>query len=136
MVFDTKVAILVLDDLAVWQKLNVTAFLATGIAASAPDAMGEPYVDAAGRLHAKLLGQPILVFAATQSVLSRAWRNAIERDLTRAVYVRAMFSTGHDAANRAAFLAEPADTPDLVGVALRGPRKDVDKATKGVSLHP
>src|ERR1700744_1332508 len=25
MVFDTKVAILVLDDLAVWQKLNVTA---------------------------------------------------------------------------------------------------------------
>ncbi len=30
--FDTKVAILVLDDLAVWQKLNVTAFLATGIA--------------------------------------------------------------------------------------------------------
>ena len=34
--FDTKVAILVLDDLAVWQKLNVTAFLATGIAAAAP----------------------------------------------------------------------------------------------------
>ena len=32
MEFDTKVAIIVLDDLAVWQKLNVTAFLATGIA--------------------------------------------------------------------------------------------------------
>jgi hypothetical protein len=37
-VFDTKVAILVLDDLAVWQKLNVTAFLATGIASAAPEA--------------------------------------------------------------------------------------------------
>ncbi|GEJ58774.1 DUF2000 family protein [Anaeromyxobacter diazotrophicus] len=35
--FETKVAILVLDDLAVWQKLNVTAFLATGIAGLAPD---------------------------------------------------------------------------------------------------
>jgi hypothetical protein len=47
-----------------------------------------------------------------------------------------MFSTGHDAANREAFKAEPADAPDLVGIAIRGPRKDVDKATKGVRLHP
>jgi hypothetical protein len=136
MVFDTKVAILVLEDLAVWQKLNVTAFLATGIAAAAPEAMGEPYEDAAGRQHARLLGQPMLIFAAGPETLLRAYRQGIERGLTRAVYVRAMFSTGHDAANRAAFLAEPAETPDLVGIALRGPKKDVDKATKGATLHP
>lgn len=135
MVFDTKVAILVLDDLAVWQKLNVTAFLATGIAAAAPDAIGEPYEDALGRQHARLLGQPILVFSATPEVLVRAFQQGIERDLTRAVYVRAMFATGHDAANRVAFRAEPADAPNLAGLALRGPRKDVDKATKGAVLH-
>ncbi len=135
MVFDTKVAILVLEDLAVWQKLNVTAFLATGIAGAAPEAMGEPYEDAAGRRYAALLGQPMLIFAATPQALLRAWRNGIERGLTGAVYVRAMFATGHDAANRAAFKAEPAHAPDLVGVALRGPRKDVDKATKHASLH-
>jgi hypothetical protein len=29
-----------------------------------------------------------------------------------------------------------ADAPDLVGIALRGLRRDVDKATKGSSLHP
>ena len=46
-----------------------------------------------------------------------------------------MFETGHDAANREAFKAEPADAPDLVGLALRGPRRDVDKATKGAPLH-
>ena len=135
MVFDTKVAILVLDDLATWQKLNVTAFLATGMAAAAPDAMGEPYEDAAGRRHARLLGQPMLIFAAGPAGLQRGWQQAIERGLTRAAYVRAMFSTGHDAANRAAFMLEPADAPDLVGLALRGPRKDVDKATKGLTLH-
>ncbi len=136
MVFDTKVAILVLDELAVWQKLNVTAFLATGIAGAAPDAMGEPYEDAAGRQHARLLGQPMLVFAATPEVLQRAWQQGIKRGLTRAAYVRAMFSTGHDAANREVFRAEPADAPDLVGLALRGPKRDVDKATKGATLHP
>jgi len=99
MVFDTKVAILVLDDLPVWQKLNVTAFLASGIAAAAPDAIGEPYEDAAGRFHARLLGQPMLIFAADPDQLQRAFRQGIARNLTRAVYVRAMFSTGHDAAH-------------------------------------
>lgn len=136
MVFDTKVAILVLEDMAVWQKLNVTAFLATGIAAAAPEALGEPYEDAAGRKHARLLGQPILVFAARPESLARAFRVGIESGLSTAVYVRAMFATGNDAANRQVFKAEPADAPDLVGLALRGPKKAVDKATKGCSLHP
>lgn len=135
MVFDTKVAILVLGDLAVWQKLNVTAFLATGIAAAAPEALGEPYVDSAGRQHARLLGQPILVFAADAQGLLHAYRVGIERELTRAVYVRGMFTTGHDAANRAVFQAEPADAPDLVGLALRGAKKAVDAAIKGSRLH-
>ncbi len=134
--FDTKVAVLVLDDLAVWQKLNVTAFLATGIAGAAPEAMGEPYRDAADRPYARLLGQPMLIFAATPEALTRAHRVGLERGLTQAAYVRAMFTTGHDAANREAFRAEPADALDLVGIALRGPRKDVDKAVKGAKLHP
>jgi hypothetical protein len=77
----------------------------------------------------------MLIFATGSEELLRAWRVAIERQLTLAVYVRAMFATGHDAANRAAFKAEPADAPDLVGVALRGAKKDVDRATKGLVLH-
>jgi hypothetical protein len=133
--FDTKIAILVEDTLAVWQKLNVTAFLASGIAGASPEAMGEAYVDAAGRRYAALLGQPILIYAAEPGDLVRAHQHALARGLTCAAYVRAMFSTGHDAANRAAFRAESADAPDLVGLALRGPRKDVDKATKGMKLH-
>lgn len=136
MVFDTKIAILVQEDLAVWQKLNVTAFLASGIAGAAPVAMGEPYEDAAGHQYAAMLGEPVLVFAAQPQVLLRAWRIALERGLTRAAYVRAMFSTGHDLANRAVFKAEATDAPDLVGLALRGPRKEIDKATKGCALHP
>ena len=86
-------------------------------------------------IDARLLGQPILVFAAGADGLARAWRVALERALARAVYVRAMFETGHDAANRAVFKAEPAEAPDLVGVAVRGAKKDVDRATKGLRLH-
>ena len=36
MQFDTKLAVVLRDDLAVWQKTNVTAFLVSGIAASEP----------------------------------------------------------------------------------------------------
>lgn len=134
--FDTKVAILVSEDLAIWQKLNVTAFLATGIAAAAPEAIGEPYEDGAGRRFAGLLGQPMLIFAAGSEELMRAHRISAEKGLATAAYVRAMFSTGHDAANREAFKSEPAGAPDLVGIAIRGPKKAVDKATKGARLHP
>ncbi|MGH8779915.1 DUF2000 family protein [Paraburkholderia sp.] len=137
MEFDTKVVIVVLDDLPVWQKLNVTAFLATGIVDIAPDAMGEaPYEDAQGRPYARLLGQPMIIYAADSAGLLRAWRKSIERELARAAYVRAMFSSGHDAANRTVFRAEPADAPDLVGLALRGPRNAIDKTVKGLALHP
>jgi hypothetical protein len=61
---------------------------------------------------------------------------AIADRVETAAYVAAMFATGDDAANRAVFRAEPADTPDLVGLALRGPKRDVDRAVKGLKLHP
>ena len=74
----------------------------------------------------------MLIFAAPPEGLLRAWRAAIERELTLAVYVRAMFATGHDAANRAAFKAEPADAPDLVGVALRGAKKQGNRLNRSL----
>lgn len=133
--FITKVALIVRDDLAVWQKLNVTAFLASGIAVSAPDAIGEPYEDAAGRRYCRMLGQPMLVFAGTREQLQTAQRGALERGLTVAAYVAAMFGTGHDAANRAVFHEENPEDMDLVGLAVRGDRKAVDKVVKGLALH-
>ena len=79
--FDTKVALIVRDDLAAWQKLNVVAFLATGVAAGAPDALGEPYEDAAGNRYGRMLGQPMLVFAADLNGLQAAHRQALSREL-------------------------------------------------------
>jgi hypothetical protein len=133
--FDTKVALIVRDDLAVWQKLNVVAFLATGVAAAIPEALGEPYEDAAGNRYGRMLGQPMLVFAADLPGLQAAHRQGLSRELRIVPYVHAMFSTGHDAANREAFRAQDAADLDLVGLALHGPKKAVDKAVKGLALH-
>ncbi|WP_062382848.1 DUF2000 family protein [Pseudomonas abietaniphila] len=134
--FDTKIAFIVRNDLATWQRMNVVAFLATGIASAAPEILGKPYVDAHGHEYGNMSIQPMLVFEAGLEGLQKAHRTGLERELTMLPYVNAMFSTGHDEANREVFLQEDPENLQLVGLVLRGPKKSVDKAIKGLSLHP
>ena len=70
--FATKVALAVRDDLESWQRLNVTAFLASGITAAHPELVGSPYEDADGQAHLRLLGVPILVFEGSIDTLRAA----------------------------------------------------------------
>ena len=133
--FDTKIALIVRDDLAIWQRLNVVAFLSSGITASAPDVLGKPYIDSNGVQYGIMLGQPMMVYEGNLETLQIAHQKAIEQELTIIPYVHAMFSTGNDAANRQVFLAEDANDLNLVGLGLRGPKKAVDKAIKRLSLH-
>jgi hypothetical protein len=133
---DTKFAIVVRDDLAAWQKLNVACFLAGGIVGFYPELAGERYVDASGKTYGPLVRQPILVFVASAEQLQRTFRRAIDRGLTPSIYTKDLFSTDNDADNRAAVAAVPTDALDLVGLGLHADRKEVDKVTKGLALHP
>lgn len=135
--FDTKVAVVVRDDLATWQRLNVTAFLMSGITADAgPAAIGERYRDADGREYLPLLVQPVLVFAADRSKLQTLRERAERRGVAVALYTADMFETGHDADNRAAVRAVPTADLDLVGLALRAPHRDADAVLRGLKRHP
>jgi hypothetical protein len=73
--FATKIAVVLRDNLAVWQKANVTAFAFCGIAS-------------------------------------------------------------HDEANRAAVAAVSAADLDLVGIAMRGERRLIDKVLDRLRPHP
>ncbi len=134
--FETKIAVAVRDDLLTWQRLNVTAFLTSGIAAAHPQLVGEAYADADGTPYLALLGMPVLVFEASAQVLATARERAVRRGLPLAVYTADMFRTGYDEANRATVAALAGADLDLVGVALHGPRNAVDKVLKGAALHP
>ena len=74
--FDTKIAIVIRDDLATWQKLNVTAFLTSGIVGATENLLGEPYEDAAGNHYNALSIQPVIVLVADaqriQTIYDRA----------------------------------------------------------------
>ena len=128
--FETKIVVIVRDDLEPWQRLNVTAFLASGIAAN-PDLLGEPYADADGTRYLPLFRQPVLVMEGDKTVVSAARERAVRRGVPTAVFTADMFATGHDAANRAVVAAVPGADLDLVGVAVHGQRNAVDKIVKG-----
>jgi hypothetical protein len=134
--FDTKFAIVLRDDLAPWQALNVTAFLTSGIVAAVPEIIGERYRDHAGHRYNALSVQPAIVLAADAATLAAIHRRALERGVRTSLYIEEMFSTGHDAANRAVFAEAAPENAKVVGIALRTDKKTVDKITKGARMHP
>jgi hypothetical protein len=134
--FTTKIAVLLRDDLAAWQRLNATAFLVSGVGHADPEVIGEPYADADGTAYLPMFRQPVLVFVGAKEVLTAAHRRAVDRGLAVAVFTSDLFATGHDAANRAAVRAVGRAALDLVGLAVYGPRGGVDKAVKGARMHP
>lgn len=135
--FETKIAVAVRDDLAVWQRLNVAAFLISGITAAAgAAAIGEEYLDGDEQRYLPLLMQPLLVFEATAAQLQRLRERAQRRAVDLAIYTSEMFVTGDDAANRAAVRGVPTTELDLVGLALRAPHRDADAVIRGLNPHP
>ena len=135
MVFETKIAIVLKDDLPVWQKLNVTAFLTSGIVAQFPEIIGEPYRDRAGNLYNPMSIQPVIVLSADAAALGTINHRALQRGVTTSAYIEEMFATGHDVANRAVFAEFAPEDARIVGIALRADKKLVDKITKGARMH-
>lgn len=133
--YDTKIAIVVRENLATWQKLNVASFLAGGLVGAAPELAGEPYQDGSGRFYGPLIRQPVLIFSATAEELKQVLQRAQGRGVRAHLYTNELFSTGNDIANRGAVAGVATAALDLVGLGLHAERKEIDKITKGLKLH-
>ncbi|MEV6394077.1 DUF2000 domain-containing protein [Streptomyces sp. NPDC051907] len=134
--FDTKIAVLLREDLEPWQRLNVTAFLVSGLGSALPEVIGEPYADADGTAYLPMFRQPVLVFQGPKETLTTAHGRALSRSLPLSVFTSDLFATGNDQDNRAAVRSTPRAQLDLVGLAVYGPRNAVDKVLKGARMHP
>jgi hypothetical protein len=133
---EPKIAVVVRDDLATWQKLNVTAFVVSGITGSSPDLIGLPYEDACGVAYLPMFAIPIVVLTADPAGMRRAFERARTRALRLGVYTEDLFSTGNDVDNRAAVARVATAELNLVGMSVVGERRDVDKALDRLRLHP
>ena len=134
--FPTKAAVIVRDDLATWQRLNVTGFLVSGLVGGTEErVVGEDYVDADGARYLPMLVQPLLVLEAGADKLKTVRRRAAERGVPIAIYTAELFATGRDEHNRAAVRTVPTEQLDLVGIGLRAPHRDADAILRGVRRH-
>ena len=112
MQFETKIAVVLRDDLAGCQETNVTTFLVSGNR---------------GNRARRCRG----------AVRRRAGKRARASPQRHAGHLHAgVFATGHDEANRAAVRRVAAEELDLVGNALRAERKTVDKIVDRLRFHP
>ena len=123
MIYSTKTALVIRADLLPWQVANDL-----GIGA------GEPYRDADGRLYTPMIREPVFIYGAASSELSRTHGRAINRGIRFAIYTASLFTTSNDADNRASVATTPTAALDLVGLGFHGDRKTVDKVTGGLKF--
>jgi len=79
--------------------------------------------------------QPMIVLSADAPTMARIHGRSLDRGVQTSLYIEEMFSTGHDAANRAVFAEFAPEDARVAGIALRADRKLVDKITKGARMH-
>jgi hypothetical protein len=136
-VYDQKVAVVVRADLLDWQKLNVTAFLASAVAVRFIETHGRPLVTADQVTYLPFIKHPVLIYQADGvEPIRRALARAKDRGLAIGIYTRPLFETKGEDGNLAA-IAQLADAEqDLVGLVVYGENNKVDKALLGLKFHP
>jgi hypothetical protein len=130
--YDHKIAIVLSSDLLEWQKLNVTAFLASSVAIQFSETHGQAFITASKSTFLPFLKHPILVY----SEVRKAFDRARERGVQLGIYTRPLFATKNEAENLAEMARLPDEEHELVGIILYGENKQVDKALKGLKFHP
>lgn len=134
MEFDTKIKIVLRSDLLEWQALNVTAFLMSGIAGT-QDIVGEPYLDGDGVRYLPMSKQPIMIHEASSEELKTLVMKAVAKEMVLVIYTEELFHTYNDEDNRAMVRDIPTQELNLVGLAMRGKKNQVDRLFKGIPLH-
>lgn len=135
MEFETKVAIVVAEDLQSWQKLNVVSFLTSGIVGQFPQIIGETYIDKSEQEYSPLSIQPTIILKTSREKLQTILQRSKSKKITVALYIEDMFTTAHDSANRETVRAYKTENLPVVGIGIRAEKKLVDKLTRGAKLH-
>lgn len=134
--YDQKVAIVIIDTLLPWQKLNVVSFLAGSIAIRFPETHGAELITADHQSFLPFTKHPTLIYKADSTEkIQRAFNRARERELAIGIYTRQLFDTRSGEENVLEIAQHTVNDLDLVGIIVYGDRKKVDKALDGLKFH-
>ncbi|MFL0198492.1 DUF2000 family protein [Clostridium sp. WILCCON 0269] len=134
MEFVNKIVVIIRDDLLVWQKLNVTAFLMSGIGGT-QNIIGEPYVDGDGVAYLPMSQQPIMIYSASNQELKEVLKKALTKEVKMTIYTEEIFKTYNDKDNLSKVAEYKTDDLNLVGIGMIGKKNHIDRLTKRLKLH-
>lgn len=134
MEFDTKIKIVLRNDLEAWQEMNITAFLMSGIAGT-QNIIGQPYKDADGVEYLPMSQQPIMIYSASGEQMKELLKKALTKDVVISVFTEELFKTYNDEDNRAMVAQFKTEELNLVGIGIRGKKNHADRLLKGFDLH-
>lgn len=134
MSFETKIKIVLAEDLEPWQELNVTAFLMSGISGT-QNIIGETYVDGENNKYLSMSKQPIMIHSAPATELNELVKKSFSKEVVVSIYTKELFETYNDEDNRAEIKKHALADLNLVGVAMYGKKNHVDKLFKGFKFH-
>ncbi|GAA1111506.1 DUF2000 domain-containing protein [Nocardiopsis metallicus] len=134
MSMSTKLVVVLRSDLELAVAANASAVLGLALGARLENSLGADGKDARGHLHAGINPHPVPTLAATGEQLRRIKALADERDLTVVGFneVARGSRTYVDYLDRLAQTAP--EQLEYVGLAVFGPKKDVNKLTGRLSL--
>ena len=133
---ETRIVVILRDDLAARQRANATAFLVSGIAADEPATVGEPYEDASGNRYLPMFREPAYMYMCGRDDLFRAAAEPASAGYpspcspTTSSRPATTTSTG-----RRSGLSRPTTSPSSASP-FGTDRKAADRITKGLRFHP
>lgn len=135
-----KTAIFLDATLPIGVAGNTGIHLATQYGAMRPDVAGPPVRDAAGEEHSGIPVWPNVVLAVSAKdlgvIIAQARElAAIHSDVLVLDYPEAGFTTSTDDEYRTAMQSAMPNSITYFGCLIHGPRKQVDRATKGVGTQ-
>jgi hypothetical protein len=134
--YDNKIALVIKNDLQNWQKLNIASFLASSIAIKFPDTHGKEFINASGSSYLPFIKHPIIIYKAeSEAEIKRAFNRAKERELYIGIYTEALFKTRNEDENHIEIAKCTDEDQVLVGIAIYGENKMVNKALDGLKFH-
>jgi hypothetical protein len=129
---DSRIVVVLRDDLAPWQRTNIAAFLIGGVATE-PDLIVRPYADMVGRSYLPILRHPVAIFEGTAADITRTHGRASSRVLRYSIFSDAIFSNGKDEVRTGTVSAiRPAEAP-LLGLAFHADGRIADEITSGLN---
>jgi hypothetical protein len=134
--YENKIVLVIKNDLPTWQKLNVASFLASSIAIKFPETHGHEFVNDSNSTYLPFIKHPILIYKAdTDDEIKRAFNRAKYRELHIGIYTEPLFSTKNEEENLIEISKCTDENQKLVGIALYGEIKRVNKAIDGLKFH-